>query len=245
MTTVFVLLSITSLLAYLFNAMALMMGWLAPSYHMVVGIGAGLYLILVHCFIFALFTGSGKDIRLMSQDYPELGSDFLKQSRSFKKKVFPHALYAIFGVLILAVLGGAGSVWAHSWLGWVHRAWAFLLFAYLIYVACLEAKYVRKDILLIHELNRRLSSYLEERRIEKEVPESEFTLVQNALALSKFLKFLAWNVWLPFLYLRFIVGNLALSWVPFLIASVLIWLLSLYVQWAAREEDKACKGASV
>src|SRR4051812_41173938 len=98
-----------------------------PFTHLVVGLTAAIWSVSLHCLIFGIFTGAGKDTRLLVEDL-RLSPDYVKRMKAFKFTVFPPALYAIMAILGVTSLGGALSAGSAGWLRWAHFACAWLVF---------------------------------------------------------------------------------------------------------------------
>ena len=55
---------------------------LTQAQHMLLGLSTGILVVMLHCLIFAIFTGSGKDTRLLSEDL-KLSAEYLKEAKGF------------------------------------------------------------------------------------------------------------------------------------------------------------------
>ena len=199
--------------------------------HMLWGLVAAVFAASLHCIVFAIFTGSGKDTRLLVEDL-NLNQEYVKKTKVFKRTVFPPALYAILYLLILTTLGGACSNTSHVWVGWLHGLWALFTIYYNIKTFWLEYKAIGVNSGILKELNLKAGEVLHD-----QVPEiTEFTVGNepqkvadldwetHVYAFGKFLGFLSLNTWLVYIYFRFIMGETrTLIW-PFILVSGLLWL---------------------
>ena len=180
--------------------------------------------------VFAIFTGSGKDTRLLVEDL-SLNKEYVKKTKAFKKDVFPPALYAIFFLLILTSLGGACSSSTHIWLKWAHGFWACFTIYYNVKTFWLEYKAIGVNSSILKDLNANAGAI-----VSQQAPEpTEFTVGSepqkvadlewgtHVYAFGKFLGFLSWNTWLVYLYLRFIMGEIRTPIWPFVLVSLGVW----------------------
>jgi hypothetical protein len=198
--------------------------------HLLWGLISAIFAALLHCLVFAIFTGSGKDTRLLVEDL-SLNKEYVKKTKAFKKDVFPPALYAIFFLLILTSLGGACSSSTHIWLKWAHGFWACFTIYYNVKTFWLEYKAIGVNSSILKELNANAGAI-----VSQQAPEpTEFTVGSepqkvadlewgtHVYAFGKFLGFLSWNTWLVYLYLRFIMGEIRTPIWPFVLVSLGVW----------------------
>ncbi len=206
-----------------------------PFHHLVIGLTAAIWSVSLHCLIFAIFTGAGKDTRLLVEDL-RLDPDFVKRMKAFKFTVFPPALYAIMAILAVTSLGGALSAGSATWLRWAHFAAAWLVFAYNSKVLLQEWRAVGENSKLLQRVNEAAASkapagakpLYEEVAVLADAVE-EFEWGTHVYAMGRFLTFLAYNTWLPYLYFRFIVGYFKMPWWPYLVLSLLLYLAGSYL----------------
>jgi hypothetical protein len=76
--------------------------------HMASAIVAALFTLLVHCLIFTYFLGTGRWVKEVGRAYALPDAELPKQTREFKRRVFPPALFAMLSV-VAAVASGAGA----------------------------------------------------------------------------------------------------------------------------------------
>lgn len=201
------------------------------SSHLLIGLLAAILSVALHCLIFAIFTGSGKDTRLLVEDLG-LNSAFVARTKRFKKEVFPPALYAILAILILISLGGALSVLGTAgWVRWIHGILAWFVVAYNLWTFWREYQAVKENSQLLQEINSVASQTLKESpsvlgSAEDPYDPSHLTDSEwgrHGFAMGKFLCFLAYNLWLAYFYMRIIMNWYWLALWPFILASVLLW----------------------
>jgi hypothetical protein len=199
---------------------------------MLFGLVTAIFIASLHCLVFAIFTGSGKDARELVQ-HLRLDETFIRRTKAFKRAVFPPALYALLTLLILTTLGGALSANGTGWLAWAHRLFAWFTFYYNVKTFAKERRSVRENSEILVELNAvagrvAANAVLAETPLTREfrearLPEPIDPLAWGAhvYALGKFLCFLGINMWLPYLYFRYIMGVLATPFWPFLVGCLL------------------------
>ncbi len=232
---------ISSLVSIVLFGLTVFYGVQGVPTHMLWGLGTSIFAALLHCLVFAIFTGSGKDTRLLVEDL-SLNQEYVKRTKAFKKEVFPPALYAIFFLLILTTLGGAASNANRAWMGWVHGIWATFTIWYNIKTFWLEYKAIGTNSEILKDLNAKASQVVGQQPLEP----SEFTPGNDpqkvadlewgthVYAFARFLGFLSWNTWLVYLYFRFIMGDLRTPLWPFIVTSAFLWSAG----WFLRERYK-------
>lgn len=206
-------------------------GLLGVPTHMLWGLGTSIFAALLHCLVFAIFTGSGKDTRLLVEDL-SLNQEYVKKTKAFKKDVFPPALYAIFFLLILTTLGGAASNSTVRWIGWIHGLWACFVIYYNVKTFWLEFKAIGVNSSILKDLNLKAGQVTSQLKPELQefTPGTDPQKVADlewgthVYAFGRFLGFLSWNTWLVYLYIRFIMGDIRTPWWPFIIVSGVLWI---------------------
>jgi hypothetical protein len=207
-----------------------------PHHHLVAGLTAAIFSVSLHCLIFAIFTGAGKDTRLLVED---LGLDpaYVKRMKAFKFTVFPPALYAILAILVVTSLGGALSSHSAPWMRWTHLLAAWLVFYYNSKVLLQEWRAVAENATLLRRVNDEAARKagpvtrpeFEQVTVLADAAE-QFDWGTHVFALGRFLTFLAYNTWLPYLYLRYIVGYFRMPWWPYLALSLVFYLGGSYLK---------------
>ncbi len=209
-------------------------GSVLMEHHVLLALGAALLTISLHCLIFGIFTGSGKDTRLLVQDL-HLNAEYVKRTKVYKRTVFPPALYAIGWILLATSLGGAVTlVSGNPLVTWAHLFVAWACFFYNVKTMRLECAAVKENGEILNDLNREAAKKV------GVLPESELPVLADGTVLEwgthvyafgKFLCFLGYNIWLPFIYLRYIVGWLnAPTWI-FLVLSLSSLAGGYYLRW--------------
>ncbi len=208
--------------------------------HMLFGLTTAILCVSLHCLIFAIFTGSGKDTRLLSEDL-KLDASFLKRAKGFKRTIFPPALYAIFFLILTTSFGGlaaakgtTGWVWAHIVASWFTAIYNWRTFYK-------EAVGVKENSTLIDAVN--VAAALKAPSLVTPLSEAGEVIpgaIENlswgahVFALGKFLMFMAYNTWLPFLYFKYIMGLFTTPFWPFLLLSAVLFGGGYYLRYQYR-----------
>lgn len=214
---------------------------LGISHHLLLGLAAALLTVSLHCLIFGIFTGAGKDTRELVQDL-SLNPEFVGTTKAFRRVAFPPALYAILLLVLTTSLGGALSVaTAPGVVRWLHVGLAWITFLYNLKAFWIEARCVRENAAILKKVNQEATSTLVHHpEVGKAIPDvagvipaATETLEWGAhvFALGKFLCFLGWNTWLPFVYLKYIVGYFTMPVWPFLMVSLGLLAGGYYLRW--------------
>jgi hypothetical protein len=217
----------------------------STSQHMLLGLVTAILIASLHCLVFAIFTGSGKDTRELVQEL-RLDENFIRRTKAFKRTVFPPALYCLLYLLILTTLGGALSAKGSPWLGWAHRLFAWFTFYYNVKTFRNEVRAVRENSGILVEVNAvavrvRLSETPSQSSAAKELreahlpePVEEVSWGAHVYALGKFLCFLGFNTWLPYVYFRYIMGIIETPFWPFLVCCLLFLSGGYYLRGSYR-----------
>lgn len=231
-------------------AAALLSGHFGPSLgmtvsgHLLLGLSAAILCICAHCLIFAIFTGSGKDTRLLVEDLG-LDKELVKRSKRVKMVVFPPALYACLFVVVAAAFGGFLSTKGATWgLNYLHPIVGWLCFAYQIKVFIQEARAVKDNAKALDEVNALAAAAVAQsghRQSGSEDIPVDLGAVEthdwgtHVYALGSFLAFLGYNVWLPYFYLKVVMGLVSLPFWPFGLSCAILLGGGWYLKWKYRE----------
>lgn len=196
--------------------------------HLLLGLAAGITAVSVHCLIFAIFTGAGKDTRLLVEDWG-LDPSFVKRAKGFKRTIFPPALYCILFILLTTSFGGLYSARAGSAAyRWLHLLLAAFTFIYHLKVLWKEVVGVEENARLIEEVNR-VAAEVTSRRPLANSPDAvipgaveEHEWGTHVYAFGKFLTFLGLNAWLVYIYFKYITWTSQTPFWPFLVSSLVL-----------------------
>ncbi len=210
---------VTSLITGLTKVMFLGMN------HLMWGLIAVLLAVSVHCLIFGIFTGAGKDARELFEDL-NAKSELVLKIKAFRREVFPPALYCILLLVLGAVMGGAAK---NPTMVTVHFILMLVTVAYNLKTFWKEYCAVRDNGVLVAQVNvlaaELAATMPKPERKELEILEGAVEDLEwgtHVYALGSFLIFMGMNVWLPFIYFRYIVGYYAMPIWPFLAAFALL-----------------------
>jgi hypothetical protein len=213
-------------------ACSLAFGYLGNPNHLLVSLLAAFVSISAHCLIFGIFTGAGKDTRELVQDL-HLDPEFVGKTKSFRKICFPPALYSIFLILITAFFGGALSTKGSGWIANIHALMAWITLAYNAKTFLLEYRSVRENSEILKRVNHQAAHVSEAHPelLEEVNGPGGYEWGSHVFALGKFLCFMGWNTYLPYIYMRFIMGMIDLAVWPFVIVSVIFLIFGYFLRW--------------
>jgi len=218
-------------------------GYLGQSSHLLASLVSAFLAISAHCLVFGIFTGAGKDTRELVQDL-HLNPEFVGQTKSFRKITFPPALYAILLILITAILGGSLSSMKAAYWSAIHGLSAWMTLIYNIKTFWLEYRCIRENAEILKRVNRAAAEVTTQN--PGLVSPSHFDSLEavnglgglewgsHVFALGKFLCFLGWNAYLPYLYMHFVVGALNLPLWPFIGVSSFLLVAGYFLRWKYR-----------
>ncbi len=118
--------------------------------HLMWGLIAVLLAVSVHCLIFGIFTGAGKDARELFEDL-NAKSELVLKIKAFRREVFPPALYCILLLVLGAVMGGAAKT---PVMVKVHFTLMVLTVLYNLKTFWKEYQAVKANGVLVAEVNR-------------------------------------------------------------------------------------------
>lgn len=216
--------------------LSLAFGYLGYPSHLLISLLAAFVSISAHCLIFGIFTGAGKDTRELVQDL-KLDPEFVGKTKSFRKICFPPALYSILLILITAFFGGALSTKGSDWLFVVHGLMAWITLAYNGKTFWLEYRSVRENAEILKRVNHQAAHVSEAHPelLEEEKGPGGYEWGSHVFALGKFLCFMGWNTYLPYIYMKFIMGMIQLAVWPFVLVSIVFLTGGYFLRWRYKE----------
>jgi H+/gluconate symporter-like permease len=136
--------------------------------HFVLGLAISIYTCLIHSLVLFYLIGSGKDIRDAVEDEADLTERYAPWTQVQKRRAFPPACFAIFFMIVAALMGGE----VHSRLiaaeggetlpirgvsfWWIHAAFVCIAVATSVYAFVVELCVVRDNRHAIQDLNAEL-----------------------------------------------------------------------------------------
>lgn len=125
--------------------------------HFTAGVFTALFTCLVHSIVFTYFIGTGKWIKEEVAKARLKAEDWIPQTKQFKMKTSPLALYSIILILITAFLGASVQNNASAALYWLHKSAAYLTLVFNIFSFYIEGKVIAENSKLLEKaLNARL-----------------------------------------------------------------------------------------
>lgn len=234
----------SAILSSIFLLASIVLGYLGHAQHLLVSLLAAFISISAHCLIFGIFTGAGKDTRELVQDL-HLNPEFIQQTKAFRKKTFPSALYAILMVLLVAVLGGSLSKVNSSYWITFHGLFAWGAFLYNLKTFWLEYRCVKENSEILKQVNQEATQATLKNPSLAPVTQFDdpkavdglggYEWGSHVFALGKFLCFLGWNTFLPYIYMRFIMGMVTLELWPFVLLSLTFFGSGYFLRWKYRQ----------
>jgi hypothetical protein len=113
-------------------------------YHFLLGLGAALVTLLVHCLIFTYFLGTGRWVKEVKLAYKLPDEPLPKRTRELKRRVFPPALFAMLTVIATGGAGAAAQVGVTYWE--VHATLATLTLLVNLWAFRVEYRCLRENI---------------------------------------------------------------------------------------------------
>lgn len=217
----------------LFTGIAL--GHLGSGAHLLLVLAGSVLAVSLHCLVFGIFTGAGKDTRELVQDL-NLDRDWALKTKAFRKTNFPPALYSIFFLMFAIFAGGALSTRMTPIFHWVHGILAWGAVLYNVKTFWLEYASIRENSRILKQVNREAAKAASGVQWKQVIPNIDLEPVSpvewgtHVFALGKFLCFLGYNLFLPYIYTRYIMGMIKMPFWPYLTAAVVLVLSGYYLR---------------
>jgi hypothetical protein len=216
-------------------------GWVAPHTFQLLAFFMAFFCCLVHCLLIAHFIGSMKWIQ---QSGPTAGIEDTKKLRTawIKGRMYPILITCMLLAVATAILSGGAFMGSVS--GWIPAALAFLsipLNAYVLVLARrgLLANRARMDGIEA-QMEHRIASG--EVKIEEEAPE---LLPESGRAGGKTLLFLSINVWVLYVYFRYVLRQRDVVLWPFIAGSLVLAFLGWRLLRGNQAADGQAAGGTV
>jgi hypothetical protein len=120
------------------------------SAHFVVGLFTVLFTLLVHCLIFTYFLGTGRWVKEVARAYGLRDQDLPRQTREFKRRAFPPALFSMLLAIATAAAGAGAQLMVWPW--WVHFVLGVLLLAVNLWAYRIEYAVVAANSRVIEQV---------------------------------------------------------------------------------------------
>lgn len=98
-----------------FLVVVVWMGMVADSprsafLHVVAGIYGTILTIFIHCLALFYLNGTARAMRQATKDFPDLHAEYVGLAKSFRRRAYPPATFALLLILVASYLGG----WVHT-----------------------------------------------------------------------------------------------------------------------------------
>jgi hypothetical protein len=140
-------------------------GWFAT--HMVVGLFTAVFGLFVHCLIFTYFLGTGRWVKEVARAYQLPDQLLPKQTREFKRQVFPPALFAMLSVIAAVATGAGAQTGPESFWGLAHPVMAMVALALNGWAYVIEYRTVTANARVIDAVMAEVEKRQAERNEEK------------------------------------------------------------------------------
>ena len=122
--------------------------------HFSAGVFTALFTCLVHSIVFTYFIGTGKWVKEEVAKGRLKEADWVPQTKEFKMKSSPPALYAIILVLATAFLGAWVRSDATIFTYWLHKSVAYFTLAYNLFAFYIEGKVIAENTQLLEKAQK-------------------------------------------------------------------------------------------
>lgn len=144
-----------------FLVLTSIMGWYVHttgrlfSYHIILGLMTAIFTCLVHCAVLTHFIGTGKGIK-EAVATGGLSQGYIAETRRFKARTSPLALFSMLFMMAAAILGGA--VDTHVLPVWVHWTTVAIAAGLNLWTFPLEYRILKRNSLMMKEIEYQLAS---------------------------------------------------------------------------------------
>lgn len=124
------------------------------EYHIVLGLMTAIFTCLVHCAVFTHFIGTGKGIK-EAVTAGGLSQDYIAETRRFKARTSPLALFSMLTMMAAAILGGAVDTRVLP--VWTHWGMAVVAAILNLWTFPLEYRVLKQNTLLMRQIEAQLA----------------------------------------------------------------------------------------
>ena len=122
--------------------------------HFAAGVFTSIFTCLVHSIVFTYFIGTGKWIKEEVAKGKLKEADWVPQTKQFKMKTSPLALYCIILIIVTAILGAMVRSNDTLILYWLHKVFAYLTLIVNIFAFYIEGKIISENSHLLERAQR-------------------------------------------------------------------------------------------
>ncbi len=197
--------------------------------HALWGLFLGLLIVLLQCLIFGFFIGSGKTIKKKVLE-TGLSGEWVEKTKEYKNRAYPSLMLSI--LAMAAAVAAGGAVAAGFLAPWIHGSLMVLALALNIRSLWISYQTISENVVAIHRINRQVADLGQAGGLTPpgQAQESEKKPVpapsRNA---SANLNFLALATWVPYLYMRWSLGDRAFPVWPFILLSLGLITLGIWI----------------
>jgi len=203
-------------------------GHFLPDLHPFWGLFLGLAFVLLQCLVFGFFIGSGNTIKKKVRE-AGLSVNWIEKTKEYKNRSYPGLMLAI--VLMLAAVAAGGAVSVGLLPPWVHGGLMILALGFNGRSLWVSYRTLSENVQAIHEINHQI----EGKGSQSPIPldSSNLTSDKSHIELQPRpnpanFYFLAMAVWVPYLYMRWSLGDRVFTLWPFLVLSLGLVILGLW-----------------
>lgn len=201
------------------------------------GLSLGLLLVLLQCLIFGFFIGSGKTIKRKVQE-AGLSGNWVEKTKEYKNRAYPSLMLSL--LLLAAALAAGGAVSVGLLPPWFHGGLMVLALGFNVRSLWISYRTVSENVQAIHQINRQMASQASVMGNSSHSPASSADEIRTAVParpVATNLYFLAMAVWVPFLYVRWSLGDQVFPFWPFLLISLGLGTLGFWFSIRKRKKN--------
>jgi hypothetical protein len=203
-------------------------GHFLPDLHPFWGLFLGLAFVLLQCLVFGFFIGSGNTIKKKVRE-AGLSVNWIEKTKEYKNRSYPGLMLAI--VLMLAAVAAGGAVSVGLLPPWVHGGLMILALGFNCRSLWVSYRTLSENVQAIHEINHQIEGkgsqfpiLLDSSNLTSDKSHIELQPRPNPANFY----FLAMAVWVPYLYMRWSLGDRVFTLWPFLVLSLGLVILGLW-----------------
>jgi hypothetical protein len=179
--------------------------------HFLLALGTAVGTIFAHCLVLLYFLGTGKSLEEAVEQY-KLSPELLTWAQESKRRVFPLLAGSALVTVVAAIMGGGADTgrvppFLHGLVGvaaLVLNVWAFHR----------ELTVVGRNSEILEGVKKQIAGQdVFDLLEEPATPQSREVLGRNLI-------FLGLNIWIPYIYMRYIMRMEGTPFIPFVILSV-------------------------
>jgi hypothetical protein len=201
------------------------------------GLFLGLLLVLLQCLVFGFFIGSGKTIKKKVQE-AGLSGNWVEKTKDYKNRAYPSLMLSI--VLLAAAVAAGGAVSVGFLPPWIHGGLMLLALVFNARSLWISYRTIAENVQAIHQINLQMES---QGLMAGNASPSAGSLADETQPatpdrpMGTNLYFLAMAVWVPYLYMRWSLGDRVFPFWPFLLLSLGLGTLGFWFSSGKRKKS--------